>query len=122
MKQNSDSIKVFYRKMVSLWKEIDRIIPNPINNLKTSPFIMIFHKGTSCISFSQASTKHMKKDRRDILNKTPLPTVEDAYASIRREISRREILTENPSSGYKPSGIGSGLITRPKTSGDIKPS
>lgn len=54
------------------------------------------------------------KDRRDILHKIPVPTVKEAYASIRREISRREIMTGKQSSGYEPSGIGNGLITKQK--------
>ena len=50
------------------------------------------------------------------LNKVPLPSVEETYAHIRREISRREILTKKQSSGYDPLGIGSRLVTKEPSS------
>ena len=39
----------------------------------------------------------------------PLPIVDVAYATIRREISRRKIMTDVSSQGLNPSEIGSGL-------------
>lgn len=52
------------------------------------------------------------KDRRDILNKSPLPTVEEAYATIRREISRWDILARKPSLDSNSSRLGHGLVTK----------
>ena len=50
------------------------------------------------------------KDRRDLLLQDPLPTVEEAYSSIRREIMRREVIKKEPSSEFESSGIG-GVFT-----------
>ena len=57
---------------------------------------------------------NLDKERRDILNSEPLPMVETAYASIRREITRRNIMNGVSSPGTRPSEIGSGLATRNK--------
>ena len=57
----------------------------------------------------------LDKERREILNCEPLPTVETAYATIRREIARWRIMTGVSSLGTNPSEIGSGLATRNKT-------
>ena len=46
------------------------------------------------------------KDRRDLLLLDPLPTVEEAYASIRREILRRGIMKTNPSFDFESPGTG----------------
>ena len=46
------------------------------------------------------------KDRRDLLLQNPLPTVEEAYASIRREIMRRAVMIKEPLSDFESSGTG----------------
>ena len=64
--------------------------------------------------FLTGINNNLDKERRDILNSEPLPMVETAYASIRREITRRRIMNDASSSGTSPSEIGSGLATRNK--------
>lgn len=55
----------------------------------------------------------LDKDWRDLLNLDTLPTVEVAYATIRREISGRGIMrSDKPSSDSESSRIGSGFITK----------
>ena len=49
------------------------------------------------------------KEKRDLLNQDPLPTVEMAYATISCEISRRGIMNHTSSPGKIPSEIGNGL-------------
>ena len=57
----------------------------------------------------------LDKDKRDLLNLDPLPTIEYAYSTI-REISSRGIMrSENPSSEFESSGIGSGIGTSKRT-------
>ena len=46
------------------------------------------------------------KDRRDLLLLDPLLTVEEAYASIRREVMRRHIMKKDPSSDLDSPGTG----------------
>uniref|UniRef100_A0A803LUX7 Uncharacterized protein n=1 Tax=Chenopodium quinoa TaxID=63459 RepID=A0A803LUX7_CHEQI len=58
----------------------------------------------------------LDKDRRDLLNMDPLPTVEEAYATIRLELSRRGIMKscDKPLS-EDSSSIGSGFATKGRT-------
>ena len=59
----------------------------------------------------------LDKEKRDILNQEPLPTIDAAYATIRREITHRGTMVGDSSSGHGPSGIGSGLaVHRSKNS------
>lgn len=106
--------------MVSIWKEIDSRIPNPMKHPEDITIYKEISQRNKLYQFLSGINETYDKDRRDILNKTPLPTVEEAYASIRREISRREIL--NPSSGQEPLGIGSGLIIKHNSLDENKPS
>ena len=55
------------------------------------------------------------KDRRDLLLQDPLSTVEEAYASIRREKMRRGIRKKEPSSDLDSLGIEGGLSVKGKT-------
>ena len=52
------------------------------------------------------------KDRHDILLQNPLPTVEEAYASILREIMRRGVMRKEPSSEFQSSGTGGSLTSK----------
>ena len=51
-------------------------------------------------------------ERRQLLNQDPLPTIEMAYAMIRRELARRGIMSTTSSLGGNPSEIGKGLAIR----------
>ena len=52
------------------------------------------------------------KERRDLLNRDPLPTLDEAYATIRCEIALQGIMTVASSSGFFPSKIVQGLVMR----------
>ena len=56
--------------------------------------------------------ENLDKERRDLLNQDPLPTLEMAYAMIRREIARRGIMGTTSSLGTSPSEIGKGLAIK----------
>ena len=59
----------------------------------------------------------LDKDRRDILNQEPLPTPEEAFALIRREIHRWGIMNTGPPkpSPTESSGIGGGFVVKGRT-------
>ena len=54
----------------------------------------------------------LDEERPDLLNQDPLPTVDVAYATMRREISRRGIMVGAPSLGKYTSEIGCGLAAK----------
>ncbi|XP_057540796.1 uncharacterized protein LOC130818653 [Amaranthus tricolor] len=114
LKQNNDTIEVYYGKLNMLWKEIDRRMPNPMNCPQDITEFNKYIQRQRLYQFLTGINDSLDKEKRDILNSEPLPMVETAYASIRREITRRQIMTGVSSPGTSPSEIGSGLSTRNK--------
>ena len=109
LKQYNDPIEVYYGKLNTLWKEIDRRMPNP---LKCSEDITVFNsfiQRQRLYQFLAGVNEDLDKERRDLLNQEPLPTLEMAYAMIRRELARRGIMGTTSSPGTNPSEIGKGL-------------
>lgn len=110
LKQHKDSIETFYSKLTALWKEIDRRVPN----LMTCPEdITTFNEITQknrLYQFLSWLNDTFDKDRRDLVNREKLPTVEEAYAAVRREIAQREIMVSNEIEN--PTEIGSGLALK----------
>ena len=97
IQQVGESIEEYYSRLISLWKEIDRRQPNP---MKDPEDIIIYNQliqQNRLYQFLAGIDDIFDKDKRDLLHLDPLPTVEEAYASIRREIIRRGIMKKKPS-------------------------
>ena len=112
LKQNHNSIEVYFSILNNLWIEIDRRMSNP---MKCADDIILFngfiHK-QRLYQFLARINDTFDKERRNLLNQDPLPTLDVAYATISREISRRGIMSHTSSSGLRPSEIGNGLVIR----------
>ena len=91
-KQDNDTIEIYYGKLNMLWKEIDRRMPNPMTCSKDITEFNRYIQRQRLYQFLTGIHDNLDKERREILNREPLPTVETAYATIRREISRRSIM------------------------------
>ncbi|XP_015057450.1 uncharacterized protein LOC107003644 [Solanum pennellii] len=112
MKQGIDTIEVYFSKLNTLWKEIDRRMPNPMKCAEDITLFNSFIQRQRLYQFLAGVNDSLDKEKRDILNLDPLTTIDAAYATIRREIARRGIMTGNSSLGRGPSEIGSGLVTQ----------
>uniref|UniRef100_A0A3Q7F038 GAG-pre-integrase domain-containing protein n=1 Tax=Solanum lycopersicum TaxID=4081 RepID=A0A3Q7F038_SOLLC len=112
MKQGIDTIEVYFSKLNTLWKEIDRRMSNPMKCAEDITLFNSFIQRQRLYQFLAGVNDSLDKEKRDILNLDPLPTIDAAYATIRREISRRGIMTGNSSLERGPSEIGSGLVTQ----------
>ena len=109
LKQNNDSIEIYFGKLNTLWKEIDRKMPNPMKYDENITIFNTFIQTQCWYQFLADINDNFDKERQDLLNQTPLPTLDMAYAAIRREIARRGIMIHVSSLGKNPSEIGSGL-------------
>ena len=92
--QGNEPIEKYYSRLIALWKEIDRRQPNP---KKDPNDIIIYNRLTQnkrLYQFLAGINETFDKDRRDLLLQDPLPTVEEAYASIRRETMKRGIMRQ----------------------------
>ena len=112
VKQNQGSIEEYYGCLDTLWKEIDRRMPNPMKCAEDITIFNTFIQKQRLFQFLAGINDTFDKERRDLLNQDPLPSVEAAYAAIRRKINRRGIMTHASSLGPGPSEIGSGLVAR----------
>ena len=99
-----------------LWKEIDRRQPNPMKNLGDILTYNQLIQQNRLYQFLVGINETFDKDRRDLLLLDPLPAMEEAYASIRREIMRRGIMKKEPSSDLESSGTSGVFAVKGRTS------
>ncbi|OIT33194.1 hypothetical protein A4A49_56054, partial [Nicotiana attenuata] len=86
LKQGTDSVTTYYTKMKDLWDELDLLVPGP----KTRPFIDQF-KNLRLLQFLVGLNESYSQVRSQILLKTPVLTVNQAYALVIQEESQREL-------------------------------
>ncbi|CAO2817531.1 unnamed protein product [Amaranthus hypochondriacus] len=110
IKQNNDIVESYFMKLNTIWKEIDRRMPNPMKHDEDITIFNNYIQTQRLYQFLAGLDDSLDKERRDLLNPVPLPTLDMAYAAIQREILRRGIMNHTSSSGQNPSEIGCGLI------------
>ncbi|XP_057516442.1 uncharacterized protein LOC130797733 isoform X1 [Amaranthus tricolor] len=117
IQQGRDPIEIYYSKLTGVWKEIDRRSPNPMNSPEDKTTYNQITQQNRLYQFLAGVDETLDKDRWDILNREPLPTPEEAFAIIRREINRRGIMSTEPPkpSQIESSGIGGGFTVRGRT-------
>uniref|UniRef100_A0A2N9IGY8 Integrase catalytic domain-containing protein n=1 Tax=Fagus sylvatica TaxID=28930 RepID=A0A2N9IGY8_FAGSY len=119
-KQAGGSIEKYYNDLQGLWREIDFRRPNPMecandiqkyNSILQEDRVYIFLDGLD---------DRLDKTRSDVLQLKPFPTVEQAYAHVRREDVRQMVMTSGantaPGVVMASKGIKAGHYhTPPKT-------
>ncbi|XLR02966.1 hypothetical protein S83_069164 [Arachis hypogaea] len=118
-KQGQDTLEEFWNKLQAIWMVIDRKQPNP---MKCSDDIAIFNKikqEQRLYQFLTGIDEKFEAIRRDLLMQEKTPSVESAYAAVRREAARLHILKPTTSSrGDTLLGkVGIGLIARNRPQG-----
>ncbi|XP_075473306.1 uncharacterized protein LOC142504306 [Primulina tabacum] len=111
MKQAGGSIEKYYNDLQGLWREIDFRRPNPMkcpgdiqkyNSILQEDRVYVFLDGLD---------DRLDKTRSDVLQLQTFPTVEQAYAHVRREDIRQAVMTSSSdiapgavmaSKGFKP--------------------
>ncbi|RVW71211.1 Retrovirus-related Pol polyprotein from transposon TNT 1-94 [Vitis vinifera] len=73
LRQGSGSLEKYYNDLQGLWREIDFRRPNPMQ--------------------CPADIQHFNNMLSDVLQLKPFPTVEQAYAHVRREAVRQAVMT-----------------------------
>ena len=87
LKQNNESIEVYYGKLNTLWKEIDGRMPNPMKCSEDITEFNSFIQRRRLYQFLAGINENLDKERRDLLNQDLLPTLEIAYAMIHGELA-----------------------------------
>ncbi|KAJ0024300.1 hypothetical protein Pint_07129 [Pistacia integerrima] len=92
LRQAGGSIEMYYNGLQSLWREIDFRRPNP---MKCESDIQKFNsiiQEDRVYTFLDGLDDRLDKIRSDVLQMNPFPTVEQAYAHVRREDSRQAVI------------------------------
>lgn len=94
LRQNPDNIEVFFGKLIVLWKEIDRRMPNLMTLCSRYHYIYhIYPMKNASTNFLQVLTTPLIRNVTMFSTKSHFPTLDVVYATIRREIVREGIMT-----------------------------
>ncbi|XP_071741087.1 uncharacterized protein [Rutidosis leptorrhynchoides] len=109
IRQDGKSIEELWLKLQGIWGEIDIRDPNPMehpndivkyNNIRSEQKLFQF--------LNSLDHKH-DNIKRELLRTDPLPTVEGAYAAIRKE-NAHQFIFNNKTDALTQSGIATGLV------------
>ncbi|KAH6764438.1 hypothetical protein C2S51_015687 [Perilla frutescens var. frutescens] len=115
LKQGQGTIEHFYSTFQRLWAEIDENQPNPMDCEKDVRTFNQIQSDTRLFQLLAGVSEKYEPERRDVLKMDPLPTVEAAYALLRRGAGRRGIWGQDVVEGTIDREIGSGLLTQTQT-------
>ncbi|RVW38243.1 putative caffeoyl-CoA O-methyltransferase [Vitis vinifera] len=92
MKQAGGSIEKYYNDLQGLWREIDFRRPNPMEcAIDIQKYNSILQEDR-VYTFFDGLDDRLDKTRSDVLQIKPFPTVEQAYAFVRREEVRQTVM------------------------------
>ncbi|XP_071687259.1 uncharacterized protein [Rutidosis leptorrhynchoides] len=110
IKQKDKSLEDLWITLQGIWGEIDR---RDLNPMKCSTDIVMYNQiraEQKLFQFLNARNKQYDQTKRELLRWDPLPSTEEAYAAVRKEMAHQQILSGidiTPNQGR----IGSGLAT-----------
>ncbi|KAG6490199.1 hypothetical protein ZIOFF_051484 [Zingiber officinale] len=108
LKQAGGSLEKFYSDLQGLWREIDIRRPYPMEYLgDIQRYNSLVQEERACL-FLDGLDDHLDNIRSDILQLQLFPTLEQAFAHVRREATRQSVMTNHPASDLH----GAGLATR----------
>ncbi|RVW98674.1 hypothetical protein CK203_032168 [Vitis vinifera] len=92
LKQAGGSLEKYYNDLQGLWREIDFRRPNPIECAVDNHNYNLLLQEDKVYVFLDGLDDRLDKIRGDVLQLRPFPTVEQAYAHVRREALRQSIM------------------------------
>uniref|UniRef100_A0A803NB71 Retrotransposon gag domain-containing protein n=1 Tax=Chenopodium quinoa TaxID=63459 RepID=A0A803NB71_CHEQI len=98
LKQNSNTVNVYYTVMSSLWEELDSMNAMPVVTETTAEMrnllnaIAKYQEESRLFQFLNGLSDQYSAMRTQLLMMTPLPTVDTACSILQQEESQREVL------------------------------
>ncbi|KAJ0589682.1 putative transcription factor interactor and regulator CCHC(Zn) family [Helianthus annuus] len=108
LKQNGSALEDFWIKLQGIWGEIDRRDPNPMTCSADIATYNNIRSEQKLFQFLNALDRKFDPVKREILRWDPLPSVEQAYAAVRKEMAHQGIL--GTISETSQSGVAAGLV------------
>lgn len=109
LKQSGKSVEEYYNDLQSLWQEIDFRHPNPMVHAEDITKFNIFVQETRVYTFLDVLDDRLDNERANVLQITPFPTVAQAFARVRKEAVRQEIMLKG---GEGISPISAAMVSK----------
>ena len=93
LRQGSGSLEKYYNDLQGLWREIDFRRPNPMQCPADIQHFNNMLQEDRVYTFLDGLDDKLDNIRSDVLQLKPFPTVEQAYAHVRREAVRQAVMT-----------------------------
>ncbi|XP_057962224.1 uncharacterized protein LOC131153781 [Malania oleifera] len=107
LKQAAGSLEKYYTELQGLWREIDFRRPNPMEcSVDIQHYNLIIQEDRVYV-FLDGLDDRLDKIRADVLQMKPFPTVEQAYARVRREAIRQQVMTTHDPDGLQGAVLAS---------------
>ncbi|RVW35157.1 Retrovirus-related Pol polyprotein from transposon TNT 1-94 [Vitis vinifera] len=103
LRQGSGSLEKYYNDLQGLWREIDFRRPNPMQCPADIQHFNNMLQEDRVYTFLDGLDDKLDNIRSDVLQLKPFPTVEQAYAHVRREAVRQAVMTA--SNGEEAAGV-----------------
>ena len=115
MKQSSGTLEQYYTALQGLWREIDFRHPNPIECITDIHHYNKIIKEERVYTFLDSLDDKLENIRSSVLQLHPFPSVEQAYAHVRREATQQAVMVtdeyvESTGVGMAVKGSKSGLL------------
>ena len=94
-RQDGGSIESYYNTLQKLWREIDFRHPNPMKCVEDIQLYNSNIQEDRVYVFLDGLDDQLDKIRSDVLQMKPFPSVEQAYAHVRREDTRQAVMLNN---------------------------
>ncbi|KAL6325478.1 hypothetical protein AAG906_023323 [Vitis piasezkii] len=95
LRQGSGSLEKYYNDLQGLWREIDFRRPNPMQCPADIQHFNTMLQEDRVYTFLDGLDDKLDNIRSDVLQLKPFPTVEQAYAHVRREAVRQAVMIAN---------------------------
>ena len=114
MKQSGESIETYYNCLQGVWREIDFRRPNPMVCVHDIQKYNTLLQEDRVYTFLDGLDDRLDKIRSDVLQLKPFPSVEQAYAYVRREDSRQTVMLSNNGTIPAAAMISRGMRNSPQ--------
>ncbi|KAG6788370.1 hypothetical protein POTOM_004435 [Populus tomentosa] len=95
MKQSGEPIETYYNCLQGVWRELDFRRPNPMECVHDIQKYNTLLQEDIVYTFLDGLDDKLDKIRSDVLQLKPFPSVEQAYAYVRREDIKQTIMLSN---------------------------
>jgi hypothetical protein len=92
IKQGGRTVEEYYNELQDLWLEIDFRRPNPMTCAADIERFDKFMQESRVYSFLDGLDDKFDNERANVLQMTPFPTLEQAFARVRKEATRQGVM------------------------------